>query len=75
MSEFSAKGNMTDEDFMIHTLNILHKEYNVILNGFENQLTLTDCDAWTIEMIQDKLNHYYEKSRAKRKKTKQKKKT
>ena len=31
--EFGLKGNITDEDFMIHVSNDLLKEYNVILDG------------------------------------------
>ena len=38
MNEFKQKGNVSDEDFMIHVLNNLPKEYDVILNGLENYL-------------------------------------
>ena len=39
--EFGQKGNVSDEDFMIHVLNNLPKEYNVILDGLENCLMAT----------------------------------
>ena len=32
MNEFSNKGNVSDEEFMIHILNNLPKEYDIILN-------------------------------------------
>ena len=37
-NEFKLKGNTNGEDFMIHVLNNLHKEYDVILDGIENHL-------------------------------------
>ena len=45
------------KDFMIHVLNNLPKEYDVILNGLENRLMATGDDALTIDSISKKLNH------------------
>ena len=41
MTEFGQKGNVSDEDFMIHILNNLPKKYDVILDGLENRLMAT----------------------------------
>ena len=59
MNKFELKGNISSEDFMIHVLNNLPKEYDVILDGLENCCTLNDDDAMTIDVIQEKLNHRY----------------
>ena len=44
MSKFGSKGSITDKDFMINVLNNLVEEYDVILDGLENQMTLTGAD-------------------------------
>ena len=41
MNGFDQKGNITDEDFVIHILNNLPGEYNVVLDGLESHLTTT----------------------------------
>ena len=51
MNEFCQKGNVSDEDFMIHILNNLSEEYDVVLNGLENRQTATGDDALTIDSI------------------------
>ena len=61
MNEFKQKGNVSDEDFMIHVLNNLPEEYDVILDGLENHLTATRDDALTIDSIRKKFNHRYKK--------------
>ena len=61
MNEFGQKGNVSDEDFMIHVLNNLSDEYDVILDGLKNCLTLIGDDALTIDLIHEKLNHGYKK--------------
>ena len=66
MTKFGQKDNASDEDFMIHILNNLHEEYNVILDGLENCLTATGENALTIDSIQEKLNHRYEKIKTKK---------
>ena len=38
--EFKLKGNMKDEDFLIHILNNLLEENNGVLDGLENYLIL-----------------------------------
>ena len=45
---------------MVKILNNLPSEYDVILDGLENSLTLTGSDALTVECIRDKLNNWYE---------------
>ena len=74
MTEFRQKGNASDKDFMIHVLNNLLEEYDVILDGFENCLMATEENALTIDSIREKLNHRYKKiSVKKRGKMKKKK--
>ena len=41
---------------MIHVLNNLSEEYNVILDGIENHLTSSGYEVLTIEVICKKLN-------------------
>ena len=59
--KFGLKGNVNDEDFLIHVLNNLPNEYDVILDGFENHVTLSGDDSLTIEVICEKFKHWYEK--------------
>ena len=42
---------------MIHVLNDLPKDFNVILDDLENCLTLSSVGALMIEVIREKLNH------------------
>ena len=58
---------------MIHVLINLPKEYDVILNGLENQLMATADDALTIDLICKKLNHRYEKIKSKKEEKTEKK--
>ena len=41
MNKFGLKGSITDNNFMIHDLNNLPKDYDVILDGLENHLKVT----------------------------------
>ena len=50
---------------MIHVLNNLPEEYDVILDGLENHLTATRDEALTIHSICTKLNHRYKKIKSK----------
>ena len=61
INKFDQKGSVTDEDFRIHILKNLPREYNVILNGLENFLTATGDNALTIDVIHEKLNHWHKK--------------
>ena len=51
MNVFGHKSIVSDEDFMIHVLNNLLKEYDIILNRLKNHLTATGDDALTIYSI------------------------
>ena len=51
---------------MIHILNNLPEEYDVILDGLENRLTVIGENALTIDTIREKLNHRYEKFKNKK---------
>ena len=66
MNKFGQKGNVSDEDFMIHILNNFPEEYDVVLNGLESHLTATGDDALTINSICKKLNHGYKKVKNKK---------
>ena len=52
---------MPDEYFMIHVLNNLTEEYDVILDGMENRSMLKENDQneLTIEDVRDKLSGRY----------------
>ena len=68
LNKFGQKGNVSDEDFMIHVLNNLTKENGVILDGLENHLTVTGDDSLTIDLICEKVNHRYKKIKIKKRK-------
>ena len=36
VNKFSNKGNVSDKNFMIHVLNNLPKEYDLLLDGLES---------------------------------------
>ena len=59
---------------MIHVLNNLPKEYDVIFDVLKNCLIATGHDALTIDSIREKLNHRYKKINVKKKKKSKKKK-
>ena len=75
MTEFGQKGNISDEDFMMHILNNLPKEQDVILDGLENRLTTTGDNSLTIDSIRGRLNHRYEKIKSKKEEKNEKQKT
>ena len=58
MDEFGQKSNISDEGFMIYILINFPEDYDVILKGLENCLTVTRDNAPTIDMIHKKLNHW-----------------
>ena len=60
MIEFGTKGNIMDEDFLIHILNNLPEMKYVILDGMEKPWASGPV-ALTIDVIHKKLNHWYEK--------------
>ena len=57
MNKFGNKGNVSDKDFMIHVMNNLLKEYDIILDGLEKHYIMTGDNALTIDSIHKKLNH------------------
>ena len=69
MSEFRLKGDVTDEDFIIHIINNCH---DVILAELETRLTYSGDDILTIEVICKKLNHWFEKIKNKNEEEKNK---
>ena len=73
MNESRLKGSITVKDFMIHILNNLPKEYDIILDGLENHLTATGNNVLRIDMIRKKLNHWNEKIKIKKRRKSKKK--
>ena len=65
-NEFGEKGSITDGDFMIHLLNNLPKDYDVILNELENCLMVTGDNKLTIDAIHEKSNYRHEKIKIKK---------
>ena len=53
-NNFGLKDSITDEDFMIHVLNNLPEEYDVILEGLEKCLAFSGDDELTIKVIREK---------------------
>ena len=74
MNKFGLKDNVTDKDFMIHVLNNLPKEYDVIPDGLENCLMASGNDVLTINMIHKNLNHQYKKIKSKKEEKREKEK-
>ena len=50
-NEFRLKASISDKDFMIHVLNNLPKEYNMILDRLKNCLTASGDNVLTIDVI------------------------
>ena len=51
---------------MIHVLNNLHQEYDVILDGLKNCLKTSEDNALTIHVILKKVGHQYKKIKNKK---------
>ena len=58
IDKISISTKMSDEDFMIHVLNNLTEDYDVVLDGLESRLMLNENDPnkLTIEDVRDKLS-------------------
>ena len=65
MNKFNLKGSITDENFMIHVLSNLPEDYDVF-DGLENHFTVMGKNALTINVIHEKLNHWYKKIKNKK---------
>ena len=63
MDNICLSTKMSDQDFLIHILNNLPEEYDVVLDGLESRLMLDESDKnkLTIKDVQDKLNNRYER--------------
>ena len=73
MNKFGQKGNVSNEDFLIHVLNNLPREDDVILDGLENNLMAIGDNALTIDSICKKLNHTYKTIESKKEKNRKRK--
>ena len=67
INEFCQKGSITDKDFVIHVLNNLPEEYEIILNGLKNRLMASGDIVLMINVICKKLNHWYKKLKSENK--------
>ena len=65
IDKISVSTKMSDEDFMIHVLNNLTKDYDVVLDGMESRLMLKENDPnkLSIEEVRDKLSGRYDRVR------------
>ena len=54
MDEIGLVGRMSDMKFMIHVLNSLPEEYDVVLDSLETHLVSTKEDTLMCEALQDK---------------------
>lgn len=63
IDKINLSTQMSDQDFMIHVLNNLPAEYDVVLDGMENRLLLADSNPskLTIEDIRAKVNNRFER--------------
>ena len=52
MNKFGQKGSMSDKDILIHILNSLLKDNNLILDGHEHYLMIVGDNVLTREVIQ-----------------------
>ena len=60
---------------MIYLLSTLPKEYGIILDRLTNHLMASGDNVLTIDIICEKLNHWYEKNENKKKEKNEKEKT
>jgi len=56
-----ASSSISEKELMVHIINNLPKEYDVVLDGLENRLDATGATALTLEEIREKLCHRYER--------------
>jgi len=56
-----ASSAISEKDLMVHVLNNLPKEYDMILDGLENRLDKTGDEGLTIEVIREKLSGRFER--------------
>ncbi len=63
IDNISLSAKMMDQDFVIHILNNLTEEYNVVLDGMESKLILAyaDWNKLMVKYIQAKLNNQFER--------------
>ena len=50
---------MNDREFLVHVLNILPKEYDMVFDGLQHWLLMSDSDELTIEDTKDKLRYCF----------------
>ncbi len=61
MDDIGLVGRMSDMEFMIHVLNNLPEEYDVVLYSLETRLVSTGEDRLTLESLREKLNSRFER--------------
>ncbi len=61
MDDIGLVGRMSDMEFMIHELNNLPEEYDVVLDSLETHLVSTGEDRLTLESLREDLNSRFER--------------
>ncbi len=61
MDEIGLVRRMSDMEFMIHVLNNLLQEYDVVLNSLETHLVLTGEDRLTLASLREKSNSKFDR--------------
>ena len=67
-ANIGVKGNISNENLMIHVLDSLPKQYSAILDCLDNHCMSSGPDVFIIKMILEKLNHWHKKLKTKIKK-------
>ena len=56
-----ASAAISEKDLMVKVINNLPEEYDVVVDGLENKLSLSGDEALTVEKMRDKLNDRYQR--------------
>ena len=56
-----ASAAISEKDLMVKVINNLPEEYDVVVDGLENKLSLSGDEALTVEKMKDKLNDRYQR--------------
>ena len=56
-----ASAAISEKDLMVKVINNLPEEYDVVVDGLENKLSLSGDESLTVEKMRDKLNDRYQR--------------
>ena len=57
---------MSDDDFMLHIMDNLHKEYEAVLTDIEHRLMTESSEKCTTELMHQKLNACFKRLQSKK---------